>query len=138
MLAAESGTVDVMLSAVHAFPTDSPSLRYFIVDEPVSFCVVGTDLYRFQGVTASNYSYAIDQPDGATLLSSLSEPQAALLASDIVSPVGSASFKYSDATLLRNGIVLFDLFVQDQQLSVSDPTQESIRIQFEVQVKNVP
>ncbi|MFT6472027.1 MAG: MSHA biogenesis protein MshO [Neptuniibacter pectenicola] len=138
VLAAESGTVDVMLSAVHAFPTDSPSLRYFIVDEPVSFCVVGTDLYRFQGVTASNYSYAIDQPDGATLLSSLSEPQAALLASDIVSPVGSASFKYSDATLLRNGIVLFDLFVQDQQLSVSDPTQESIRIQFEVQVKNVP
>jgi len=137
-LESASGTVDVLLTSNHAFPTDSPSKRYFIVDEPVSFCVVGTDLYRFQGVAASNYTYAINQPDGATLFADLAEPQRGLLASDVIAPSGSTPFKYSEATLLRNGIVLFDLFVQNQQLSVADNTQESIRIQFEVQVKNVP
>lgn len=137
-LEAASGTVDVLLTANHSFPIDSPSKRFFIVDEPVSFCVVGTDLYRFQGVTGSSYTYTINQPDGATLFANLSEPQEALLASDIVTPGGSAPFKYSEATLLRNGIVLFDLFIQDQVLTVADPTQESIRVQFEVQVRNVP
>lgn len=137
-LESATGSVNVLLSSAHRFPTDSPSKRYFIVDEPVSFCVVGTDLYRFQGSSGSSYSYAINQLDAATLFANLAEPQEALLASDVVTPVDSTPFKYSEATLLRNGIVLFDLFIQDQQLSVSDPTQESIRVQFEVQVKNVP
>lgn len=132
--------VPVLLSADHRFTMDSPSKRYFIVDEPVSFCVVNNDLYRFQGVAGStDYTFFVDQPSGASLFANLSEPQAALLASDVVPPGGdSQPFEYEDATLQRNGIVLFDLFVQDQILSVSDPTQESIRVQFEVQVKNVP
>lgn len=137
-LESASGTVDVLLTSTHSFPAESPSKRYFIVDEPVSFCIVGTDLYRFQGASGSSYTFANSQPDGVTLFANLSEPQEALLASDIVTPVDSSPFKYSEATLLRNGIVLFDLFVQDQILTAADPTQESIRVQFEVQVKNVP
>ncbi|WP_415882846.1 type II secretion system protein J [Neptuniibacter sp. QD29_5] len=133
-----SGTVDVLLNSTHRFPADSPSKRYFIVDEPVSFCVVGSDLYRFQGVSGSAYTYAITQPTGATLFANLAEPQEALLASDVVSPVDNDAFTYSEATLLRNGIVLFDLFVEDQVLTSRDTTQESIRVQFEVQVRNVP
>ncbi|PIE20547.1 MAG: hypothetical protein CSA61_01270 [Neptuniibacter caesariensis] len=138
VLEAASGDVSVQLTGSHRFPADSPSKRYFIVDEPVSFCIVTTDLYRFQGQAGSAYSFAVDQPDGAVLFANLSEPQKALLASDLISPTGSQPFRYEDATLQRNGIVLFDLLVQDQVLSVADPTQESIRVQFEVQVKNVP
>ncbi|WP_299181923.1 type II secretion system protein [uncultured Neptuniibacter sp.] len=138
VLESASGAVNLQLSLAHAFPADSPAKRFFIVDEPVSFCVVGSDLYRFQGQSGSSYSFAVNQPDGAGLLANLTEPQAALLASDIVAPTGSAPFNYSSATLLRNAIVLFDLFVQDQQLTAADTTQESIRVQFEVQVRNVP
>ncbi|EAR61206.1 PulJ/GspJ family protein [Neptuniibacter caesariensis] len=140
--ALESGsgtvTVDFNGASTHRFPADSPAQRYFIVDEPVSFCLVGSDLYRFQGENGSAYSFAQNQSDGAALFANLSEPQEALLASDVVSPVGSQPFRYEDATLQRNGIVLFDLFIQDQDLSVADTTQEGIRVQFEVQVKNVP
>ncbi|MCP4597307.1 type II secretion system protein [Neptuniibacter sp.] len=136
-LVAASGAVNVVLSSSHRFPTDSPSQRYFIVDEPVSFCVVGTDLYRFQGEGGA-YTYATTQPTGAALDSALDEPEQALLASDIESPSGSQSFRYSEASLQRNGIVLFDLLVEDQVLTSADPTQENIRVQFEVQVRNVP
>lgn len=134
-----SGAVTVTFTggATHQFPAGSPSSRYFIVDEPVSFCVIGTDLYRIQGENGSTYSFSITQPTAATL-NALSEPNKALLASDIVSPVGSQVFRYAEATLQRNAIVLFDLFVQDQDLMVADQTQEDIRVQFEVQVRNVP
>jgi MSHA biogenesis protein MshO len=99
---------------------------------------VNTDLYRFQGENGSAYSFAVNQPAAATLKAALAEPNSALLASDVISPAGSQPFRYSEATLQRNAIVLFDLFVQDQNRSVSDPTQEDIRVQFEVQVRNVP
>ncbi|MGH1431400.1 MAG: PulJ/GspJ family protein [Neptuniibacter sp.] len=134
-----SGAVNISFlgGTSHTFPTDSPSNRYFIIDEPVSFCLVGTDLYRFQGENGSSYTFSVTQPSAATL-NTLSEPNKALLASDVVSPAGSQPFRYAEATLQRNAIVLFDMFVQDQILSVSDTTQEDIRIQFEVQVRNVP
>ena len=138
VLQASAGSVSVQLSATHRFPTDSPKKRYFIVDEPVSFCIEGTDLYRYQGESASGYSYAEVQASQA-LLSGLNEPQRQLLASDILSnPAGSRPFTYNDATLQRNGIVLFDIHVEDQNITASDPTTESVRVQFEVQVKNVP
>jgi MSHA biogenesis protein MshO len=130
-------TVTFLGGAAHQFPADSPSARYFIIDEPVSFCLVGTDLYRFQGENGSAYTFSVTQPSAATL-NALSEPNKALLASDVISPSGSQTFRYSEATLQRNAIVLFDLLVQDQVLTVSDTTQEEIRIQFEVQVRNVP
>jgi len=138
VLNAASGAVDVVLTSNHRFPAEAPSKRYFIVDEPVSFCVVGSDLYRFQGTSGSAYTYALNQPTGGTLFTNLAEPQKALLASDVVSPVDNNVFTYSGATLLRNGIVLFDLFVEDQQLTSADRTRENIRVQFEVQIKNAP
>ena len=138
VLQASAGEVTVLLSSSHRFPADSPAKRYFIVDEPVSFCVEGTDLYRYQGESSSSYSYAETQASQA-LLSGLSEPQRQLLASDVLSnPSGSQPFTFSDATLQRNGLVLFDLYVEDQNITAADPTQESVRVQFEVQVKNVP
>jgi MSHA biogenesis protein MshO len=130
-------TVTFLGGASHQFPSDSPSARYFIIDEPVSFCIDGTDLYRYQGENGSAYTFSVTQPSVAAL-NALTEPNRALLASDVVSPSGSQTFRYSEATLQRNAIVLFDLLVQDQVLTVSDTTQEEIRIQFEVQVRNVP
>lgn len=137
-LASATGSVTLNLTAAHSFPAGSPSYRYFIVDEPVSFCLVGTDLYRFQGEDGSAYSFAESQPTAATLYANLVEPQRILLASDIVSPVDNSPFRYLEATLQRNGLVLFDLLVEDQELGVADQTRENIRVQFEVQVKNAP
>ena len=132
-----SGTVTVTLGATHNFPLDSPTNRFFIVDEPVSFCVVGTDLYRFQG-DGVTYTYAATQQNAAQLALLLAEPEQSLLASDIVNPPSNNPFRYDSGALQRNGIVLFDIFVADQVAGVDDTSQENIQIQFDVQVRNVP
>lgn len=132
-LRAASGAVSVRLTANHAFPADSPSQRYFIVDQPVSFCVDGTDLYRY-----ANYGFQTTQLDtSSSTFSNMSEPSKRLLAGGIEGATVTP-FSYQGATLARKGVVLIDLFVQDQVLTAADPVQESIRVQFEVQVKNVP
>ena len=132
-----SGVITVNLNAVHNFPTGSPSNRFFIVEEPVSFCVVGTDLYRFQG-EGSAYTYTPVQANAASLFSQLGEPNRAILASDIINPPNNTPFRYVESVLQRNGLVLFDLFVEDQIVGVDDRVQENIQVQFDVQVRNVP
>ena len=138
-----SGTVTVNMAAAHAFPADSPSSRFFIVQEPVSFCLVANgsnrDLYRFQGTgNAAQYTYAVNQPAAAQLFANLTEPNRVLLASDIVTPLNNTPFRFIGSVLQRNGLVLFDLFVEDQNLTAEDRVQENIQVQFAVQVRNVP
>ena len=113
-------TATVTLANAHRFITHAPQRRFFIVSSPVSFCLVGTSLYRYSGYTISNSQTA--PPNTG----------AALLAENIQTTDNATTvvpFTYAPGTLQRNGIVTLDFrFLQDG---------DWIRLSHEVQVRNV-
>ena len=99
------------------YAEDSPTSRIFFVDEPVSYCIVDTELRRFDG----GYSKTNTVPtDPAT--------DGVLMAENLLS--GSAPFTVDEASHLRNAIIRAQFtFERDG---------ERITFNNEVQVVNVP
>jgi MSHA biogenesis protein MshO len=116
------GRLTVTLTAPHRFSRRSPVQRIYIAQQPVSFCVVGSRLYRY-----SNYGFIAAQPDPASLPATA--PNRALI-SDRISNTALTAFSVSAPTLRRNAIVSMEFLFVDQQ--------ESIRLNHEVQLRNVP
>ncbi|MBV1879275.1 MAG: prepilin-type N-terminal cleavage/methylation domain-containing protein [Pseudomonadales bacterium] len=113
--------ITVTLASSFQFANHSPGQRFFIVQDPVSFCIDGDNLFRYQ-----NYGLSNSQPDIIDLPTSL--PDRALL----VNKVGTSGnpFEVLDASLQRNALVAIDLtFLEDG---------ETVRILHEVQLRNVP
>ncbi len=113
-------TATVTFSTTHRFNLASPYQRFFIVSDPVSFCVVGTELRRYS-------NYGLNTVQAAPPASGN-----ALLAENIQTVDNSVTvtpFTYSPGTLKRNAIVDLDLryFIDG----------EWIRLTHEVQVRNV-
>lgn len=113
-------TATVIFSAAHRFSLASPYQRFFIVGDPVSFCVVGTALRRYSG-------YGLNTVQAAPPASGT-----ALLAENIQTVDNSATvtpFTYSPGTLKRNALIDLDLryFIDG----------EWIRLSHEVQIRNV-
>lgn len=119
--AGSSGTpvATVTLSATHRFARHSPTRRFYVVAGPVSFCVVGTALYRYAG-----YALAASQatpPAGGALLAQ----HVQLTDAGSVTP-----FRYDPGTLHRSGVIRLDMrFMRDN---------EWIRLSQEVQLRNAP
>lgn len=114
------GATPLTLASAHQYPAESPSKRMFIVDGPVSFCLVGDRLYQYR-----NYARSATQPMPASLPST--EPNRALLAY----PVTSAQpFTVVNATLQRNALVMLEFSVEQNS--------EKLLIQQEVQIRNAP
>lgn len=112
--------VTVTMSAPHRFPVESPSNRFFLISDPVSFCVVGERLWRYQG-----YGFLSAQPGVGGLPSGL--PNRALLAERVAT---ATPFTVSAATLVRNAVVEIDMdFVRGD---------DRVSLQHLVQVRNVP
>ncbi|MEH6470156.1 MAG: type II secretion system protein [Halopseudomonas sp.] len=112
--------VDVQLDREHQFPLDSPGRRWFMVSDPVSFCLDGERLYRY-----SDYGFFAIQPlpGGVNLTESV--PQRHLLA------IGtSGNFVVQAATLQRNALVQLNLDFRERG--------EGVTINHEVQLRNVP
>jgi MSHA biogenesis protein MshO len=119
-----SAVVTLSLSAAHQYPAESPSKRMFIVAGPVSFCLVGDRLYRYQ-----NYPRSALQPTLATLPTT--EPNRALLAFPVTAPVApTLPFTVLNATLQRNALVMLEFSVEQNE--------ERLLIQQEVQIRNAP
>ncbi|WP_207060640.1 PilW family protein [Motiliproteus sp. SC1-56] len=120
-----TAAVRVGWGSSHAFPSASPTGRWFMVDEPVSFCVVGDKLFRYAG-----YGFHSVQPfpqeSSAPLPAAV--PQRRLLADALV--LEGEPFRLIAATLQRNALVRLDL-----SFKAGD---EGVRIQHEVQLRNVP
>jgi MSHA biogenesis protein MshO len=117
--AAGAPTATVTLSANHQFAQPAPHRRFYLVEDPVSYCIVGTNLNRYEnyGVSASQAT----PPSGT----------AQLMAENIQTSDGGAvtPFTYIPGTLQRNGLVTLDFrFLIDG---------EWIRLSHEVQVRNV-
>lgn len=110
----------VSFAAPHRFPKGSPAARYFVVSEPVSYCVDGGSLYRYTG-----YGFIATQPLPGDLPSGL--PGRGLVAEQVSS---TTPFQVSGATLTRNAVVQMDfLFAR---------VDDEIRLEHAVQVRNVP
>lgn len=105
----------------HGFANRSPTNRFYMVDDPVSYCVDGTNLFRY-----SNYGVVLTQPLIADLPSGL--PDRALLVSSV--GASGAPFSVSAPGLSRNAMVEFNLqFAQ---------AGEVLGVSHEVQLRNVP
>lgn len=115
-----SPTATVTMTSAHRFSDESPVQRFFISGDPVSFCVIGTQLYRYN-------AYGLN-----TIQITPPASGAALLADNIqLSDSGNTvtPFSYTPGTLRRNGIVTLDFrFSSDN---------EWIRLTHEVQIRNV-
>ena len=101
------------LASANTFADDSPTQRLFLVNQPVAYCVEGSELYRY-----SNYGYQSNILTGSQ----------SLMAQGI-DPTGT-SFIVNPATLVRNALITIELqFFQNE---------ETVHFFNEVQVQNVP
>lgn len=108
----------------HTFPNESPTRRFFIVTDPVSFCAADNSLTRHSG-------YA------RTALQSVPPANSILLAQNIRVSEGATPitvFDYTAGTPVRSGIVHLDLRFSDT-MSLGD---EWIRFSQEVYLRNRP
>lgn len=112
--------VTVSFALPHAFPTHSPAARYFLITDPVSYCVTGGALYRYGG-----YGFVATQPGVAALPAGM--PGRSLVAEAVTS---TAPFGLVGATLTRNAVVDLDLALTRDG--------DSVRLEHLVQVRNVP
>ena len=121
--AGKSGTpsTTITLNASHQFVREAPRRRFYVTATPVSYCIVGTDLRRYD-------SYGIHAVQSAPPAGGNSS----LLAQNIQSVDGTAMvtpFTYAPGTLRRSGVVSLDFrFLIDG---------ERINLAHEVHVHNV-
>jgi len=113
--------VTLTFTSAHQFRAESPQDRFFLIQQPVSFCLDGGRLWRYQ-----QYGFLAVQPAPAGLPAGL--PGRALIGEGVSSP--SQAFTYTGATLTRNGLVRIDL-----DFSVSS---DRVHLNHTVQLRNVP
>lgn len=114
---ATAGRTTVTLTSAHQFPEASPGDRVYFIDRPVSFCVNGTDLNRYD-----NYNFqAALPPIGANI---------SLLAQFVSTPT---PFLFTAGTLQSNGIVSFKF-----DLLARGTTDEFVRFSHEVALRGAP
>jgi MSHA biogenesis protein MshO len=116
------GRVRIALDASHRFSRRSPVERVYIAETPVSFCVVGGLLFRYQG-----YGFLSVQPSPALLPSAA--PGRALISNRLDS-VGVTAFSILEPTLRRNAIVSLEFNFVD--------LEDTVRLKHEVLIRNVP
>jgi MSHA biogenesis protein MshO len=117
-----SGNVsEISWTGSHGFPFRSPTSRFYMVSDPVSYCVDGDNLLRY-----SNYGLNSAQPTIGDLPTSL--PDRALLVTGVKGSV--SPFQVADPGLSRNAMVEFNLSFSSDG--------EFIQISHEAQLRNVP
>jgi len=112
--------IQVTMSTNHQFPHHSPTSRFFLIRDPVSFCLDGAYLFRYE-----NYGFNIIQLGAGDLPTVL--PDRALLTQNIGASV--TPFAVIAQSLQRNAIVAVDLIFSEGG--------ETVRIVQEVQLRNV-
>lgn len=114
-------TITFTGGASYRFPSDSPSKRFYLVGQPISFCNDSSGrLWRYQ-----NYGFNLD--------SRSSIPTTGANRVLIADSLQSLAFNYTPAQLRRNAVVRMSLTL----VRTNDAT-ETIDISQEVQLRNVP
>jgi MSHA biogenesis protein MshO len=119
------GIVTVRLDATHRFSRRSPVERFYVADQPVSFCVEGGQMFRYE-----NYGFQSTQctPDTAACLPETA-PDRTLISLSIDN-ASLTAFEILPATLRRNAIISLDLNFTE--------AGDDVRIKHEVLMRNVP
>lgn len=111
------------LQAQHTFPQHSPDRRFYIVDQPVSYCIRNQQIRRY-----SAYGFQSDQPTAETILGN-----GTLMAENIANIVtGQNAFSSAAATLTRNAVVNLLLVFN----SARDSTETFFN--HEIHIPNIP
>lgn len=132
---ADQSTITLVKS--HRFRRRSPSQRFFVVEEPVSYCVVGENLYRY-----TNYGFfttQVTQEEEATVCEKASDQRCLpnyaaapdkMLITNNVDNAGLTAFTVSAQTLRRNALVAIQF-----QLTANG---DSLILNHEVLTRSVP
>ncbi|MBW7473002.1 type II secretion system protein [Marinobacter sp. M216] len=107
--------------ANHRFTAKSPERKFFVIEEPRTFCQQSSFLFRYRG-------YGIQSAVASALPATM--PGREVVAGNLVP--GSLNFEVVPPTLQRSGVVSFRFQVRSQQ------TGEMTNVSQEVQVRNVP
>lgn len=123
-LAAGTTPTHIRLAAATLFPLASPSQRFYVIDQPVSYlCDTGAGtLSRFDG-----YALAASQASVDTAAELLAAGATAALMTEFVS---SCTFTYQPGTPQRAGLVTLRLALRD--------SGEAITLLHQVHVYNTP
>lgn len=126
----------ITLTASHRFRKQSPHLRFFLIEMPVSFCVKGSKLYRYE-----NYGFLENQPYVESACTNPGWTPAGcglpaypstskILITDNIDNVGLTAFAASAQSLTRNALVSFDFKFSSNG--------DSIEISHESMSRSVP
>lgn len=137
---ADSAAADqstVTLVKTHRFDRRSPNDRFFVTEEPVSYCVSGSKLYRY-----SNYGFFQSQTDqeespgtceiassDACLPNYSAAPDKRLI-TDSIDNTGVTTFSVGSQTLTRNALISI-------QLSLTS-NGDVVNLKHEVLTRSVP
>ena len=110
--------VSVTFDVPHQFVAESAHNRFYWVTDPVSYCVDGGDMWRYE-----NYGFNAIQPTTASLPNAL--PDRSLLAESV-----AASFNVVPPSLQRNAVVDVALVLQERAVEMD--------VAASIQVRNVP
>ncbi len=109
-----------------AFAEESPVKRLYLLDLPVSFCIEGTELYRY-----GNYGFHTEQLSAAQLQVQ-ANVERGLLAKYIANNlVDDAFFTLTAPALIRHAVLNINAQMQFN-------TSENLNINYEVHIPNVP
>ena len=134
---ASANRTTVTLVKSHRFRRRSPTQRFFVVEDPVSFCVVGDKLYRYSNygfytsqVSQEEESGVCEVASNQTCLPNYNSAPYKTLITDSIDNTGMTAFTVGSQTLTRNSLVEIELnFVADG---------ESITLNHEVLTRSVP
>ena len=127
----------VTLVTTHRFNNTSPNLRFFVVEDPISYCVVGDKLYRYTNygfftsqVTVEEEVAVCEKALNQRCLPNYSDSPNKMLISDSIDNTGLTAFTVGTQSLNRNALVVIELnFVANG---------ESIKLNHEVLTRSVP
>lgn len=120
----ESATYRLQLASASSFGRGSPAQRYYLLQNPVSYCVQAGQLWRYQG-----YSLQSTQPMPGSGLSGGS-----VMATGVVNNVSSQPvFAIAAASLQRNAMINIWL-----RFASSNDSATVLSFHHIVQVQNVP
>ena len=132
--AADQSTVTLITT--HRFNRQSPNKRFYVVEEPVSYCVVGDKLYRYTNY--GFYTTQVDEEESGTCVVASNDrclpnyaaaPDKMLITVNIDN-TGLTAFTVGTQTLTRNSLIAIVLNI------TSDG--DSIMLNHEVLTRSVP
>lgn len=124
---AGSGTKVTLAFSDAGFESDSASQRLYLWQRPVSFCVEGSSLYRYEGYERTN-----SQPElPAEFQSAGGAVEGVLMAEQLTAVTNSQFFRYDPGVFSRTSVVHL-------VLSFSSSFADNLFFSQEVHIPNVP